>query len=152
APAPDSAPVDGGDVFIVGGGNSAGQAAVHLARAAASVTLVVRGERLGGGMSDYLVRELDETPNIRVLLRTEVVHGVGTGRLTGLVLRDAHGTSKEVPADALYVMIGAHPHTDWLDGALVRDEQGYVLTGTDVLARDTHAWPLERPPMLLETS
>jgi thioredoxin reductase (NADPH) len=137
-------------VFVVGGGNSAGQAALHLAASGASVTLVVRADRLGASMSDYLVRELDEAAAVDVRLRTEVVAASGAARLTGLTLRDGDGSLEEVAADALYVLIGAHPHTDWLDGTLARDEQGYILTGADVSTGD--GWPLERPPMLLETS
>ena len=140
----------GAAVFVVGGGNSAGQAAVHLARSAASVTLVVRGDRLGASMSDYLVQELAETANIQVRLGTEVVDGAGAGRLERITLRDRErGTTEEVSADALYVMIGARPQTGWLEGAVARDRQGYVLTGRDL---DQAAWPLERPPMLMETS
>jgi thioredoxin reductase (NADPH) len=153
AAASDAATVDGGEVFIVGAGSSAGQAAVHLARSAASVTLLVRGERLAASMSEYLLRELEDAPNIRIRLRTEVVNGSGSARLRGLTLRDnTRGTREEVPADALYVMIGAEPHTDWLAGTLARDEQGYILTGGDVPLQDAHGWPLDRPPMLLETS
>ncbi len=145
--------VDGAEVFIVGAGNSAGQAAVHLARSAASVTLLVRGEGLSTSMSDYLVRELDHTANIRIRLQTEVVGGVGTNQLAGLTLRDkVRGTTEDVAADALYVMIGGDPHTDWLAGTLARDDQGYLLTGGDVAQHDGHRWPLDRPPMLLETS
>jgi thioredoxin reductase (NADPH) len=104
-------------------------------------------------MSDYLVRELEETPSIGIRTRTEVVDAAGGARLTSLTLRNNDdGATEEVPADALYVMIGAHPHTDWLDGALARDEGGYVLTGRDVTAQRAFPWPLERPPMLLETS
>ena len=140
----------GAAVFVVGGGNSAGQAAVHLARSAASVTLVVRGDRLGASMSDYLVQELAETANIQVRLGTEVVDGAGAGRLERITLRDRErGTTEEVAADALYVMIGARPQTGWLESAVARDRQGYVLTGRDL---DQAAWPLERPPMLMETS
>ena len=140
----------GASAYVVGGGNSAGQAAVHLARSAASVTLVVRGTRLGASMSDYLVRELAETPNIHVRLGTEVVDGAGTGRLERITLRDRErGTTEEVAADALYVMIGARPQTGWLEGAVERDGQGYVLTGRDL---DQASWPLDRPPMLMETS
>lgn len=143
----------GADVVVVGGGNSAGQAAVHLARSAASVTLVVRGERLSASMSDYLVRELGETPNVRVLLATEVVAGGGRGRLERVTLRDKrHGTTTEVRADALYVMIGARPQTAWLEGAVARDPQGFVLTGRDIVGEPGSGWPLERPPMLMETS
>ena len=140
----------GAAAYVVGGGNSAGQAAVHLARSAASVTLVVRGDRLGASMSDYLVRELAETPNIQVRLGTEVVAGAGADRLERITLRDRGGeTTEDVSADALYVMIGARPQTGWLDGAVERDRQGYVLTGRDVAS---DSWPLERPPMLMETS
>jgi thioredoxin reductase (NADPH) len=140
----------GAAAYVVGGGNSAGQAAVHLARSAASVTLVVRGERLGASMSDYLVGELAETANIQVRLGTEVVDGGGSGRLERITLRDRErGTTEEVAADALYVMIGARPQTEWLDGTVARDGQGYVLTGRDL---DQASWPLERPPMLMETS
>jgi thioredoxin reductase (NADPH) len=149
----DAAAVQGARVFVVGAGNSAGQAALHLAEAGATVTLVVRGGDLGASMSDYLVRELEEAPAITVDVHTEVVGAGGHSRLTSLTLRDnATATRFEVAADALYVMIGAHPHTDWLHGVLARDEHGYVLTGPDLVARDGGAWPLERPPMLLETS
>jgi len=140
----------GAAAFVVGGGNSAGQAAVHLARSAASVTLVVRGDRLGASMSDYLVQELAETANIQVRLGTEVVDGAGSAGLERVTLRDRErGTTEEVAADALYVMIGARPQTGWLEGAVARDRQGYVLTGRDL---DQAGWPLERPPMLMETS
>jgi thioredoxin reductase (NADPH) len=149
----DAVATDGADVFVVGAGNSAGQAAVYLARSAAEVTLVVRGERLGASMSDYLVRQLEETPNIRIRLRTEVIDGGGAGRLETLTLRDsARGVTAEVPADALYVMIGAHPHAEWLDGTLARDDQGFILTGVDVGSNGMGPRPLDRPPMLLETS
>jgi thioredoxin reductase (NADPH) len=145
--------VTGARVFVVGAGNSAGQAVVHLAAAGASVTLVVRGDDLAASMSDYLVRELAETPSVEVRLHTEVVGAQGRGHLSGLTLRDnASGSTEDVPVDALYVMIGAHPHTDWLDGVLARDEHGYLLTGSDVLAQNAFEWPLERPPLLLETS
>jgi thioredoxin reductase (NADPH) len=149
----DAAAVEGARVFIVGAGNSAGQAAVHLAAAGAAVTLVVRGRNVGSSMSEYLVRELEQTPGIGIRLRTEVVGVGGRTHLTGLTLRDdGDGSTQDLDADLLYVMIGGHPHTDWLDGALARDEHGYVLTGPDVAAQDHYAWPLERPPMLLETS
>jgi thioredoxin reductase (NADPH) len=153
ASASDAAPADGGAVFIVGAGNSAGQAAVHLAQSAASVTLVVRGDRLAASMSDYLVHQLAETPNVELRLRTEVVDAHGEGRLTALTLRDdSRGATEQVGADALYVMIGAEPHTAWLAGAVERDEQGYVLTGGSVAAGRGEPWPLARPPLLLETS
>jgi thioredoxin reductase (NADPH) len=154
AAASDPGPVAGADVFVVGAGNSAGQAAAHLARLAATVTLLVRGDHLEATMSDYLVRELEQTPNIRIRLRTEVIGGGGAGRLSSLVLRDrVREVTEEVAADALYVMIGAHPHTDWLAGTLARDGAGYILTGADIpAAHDADPWPLARPPMLQETS
>jgi thioredoxin reductase (NADPH) len=141
----------GARVYVVGAGNSAGQAAVHLARSAASVTLLVRRDRLGATMSDYLVRQLEETANIEIRLRTEITGGGGEGRLSSLTLRDdTRGVVEEVAADALYVMIGAEPHTDWLAGTLARDDQGYILTGPALAGQP--GWPLQRPPMLLETS
>jgi thioredoxin reductase (NADPH) len=145
----------GEDVYVVGAGNSAGQAAVHLSGYAASVTIVTIDERLGEFMSDYLVKEVSATPNIRVVLHTEVVDGHGRQRLEGLTLRDRHtGATRTVPASALFVLIGAEPRTDWLEGVVERDERGYVLTGRDLVrdGRLAPAWPLERPPLLLETS
>jgi thioredoxin reductase (NADPH) len=141
----------GQDVLVVGAGNSAGQAALHLARHARSVTMVVRGPGLGVTMSDYLVTVVAETPNIEVLLGTEVVDGAGAGGLESVTLLDrASGARREVPATALFVLIGAEPRTEWLAGAVARDERGFVLTGRD-LERDG-GWPLTRPPLLLETS
>jgi thioredoxin reductase (NADPH) len=144
--------MEGQDVFVVGAGNSAGQAALHLARYAASVTLLVRGPDLSRTMSEYLVREIGQAPNVAVRLRTQVADGLGDHRLEGLALRRDDAV-EEVPAAALFVMIGGEPRTGWLAG-LARDDRGYVLTGHDLL-RDGHApagWPLERPPLLLETS
>jgi thioredoxin reductase (NADPH) len=153
AAAADTGDVDGTHVFVVGAGNSAGQAAVHLARSAASVTVLVRRDRLGATMSDYLVRQLEETPNIEIRLSTEIIDGGGAGRLSTLTLRDhARELTEEVSADALYVMIGAVPHTEWLAGTLARDDQGYIITGVGLAEQDAHPWPLARPPMLLETS
>jgi thioredoxin reductase (NADPH) len=146
----------GEDVFVVGAGNSAGQAAIHLAAYAASVTIVTIDERLGEFMSDYLVRKVEATPNIAVLLHTEVVDGHGRQRLEGLTLRDRHtGATREVPASAMFVLIGAEPRTDWLEGAVERDERGYVLTGRDLTGAGgwpAPGWPLERQPLPLETS
>ena len=143
--------VAGEDVYVVGGANSAGQAALHLARYARRVTLVVRAESLDAGMSHYLVRQVEATPNVEVRLGTEIVGGGGDGWLEQLVLRDrATGDEETVAADDLFIMIGARPHTDWLPPEVARDEQGFVLTGTDL--GDEHAWPLDRDPFLLETS
>jgi thioredoxin reductase (NADPH) len=146
--------MEGQDVFVVGAGNSAGQAALHLAKYAASVTLVVRGSDLCARMSDYLVQEIEHAPNVTVRLDTQVVDGLGSWRLEGLVLRRrSDGATEEVSAAALFVMIGAEPHTDWLAG-VERDDRGYILTGHDLLGRDglPAGWPHRRPPLLLETS
>ncbi|WP_203702484.1 FAD-dependent oxidoreductase [Asanoa iriomotensis] len=135
----------GRDVYVLGGANSAGQAAVYLARYARRVTLVVRASSLAAGMSHYLVREVEATPNVSVRLGTEIVGGGGSGSLERLVLR---GVAEEtVDADGLFVMIGARPFTEWLPPEIDRDAQGFLLTGEDV-----RAWPLARRPFLLETS
>ncbi|HEX8133100.1 MAG TPA: FAD-dependent oxidoreductase [Actinomycetes bacterium] len=138
----------GEHVFVVGAGNSAGQAALHLARFAASVTIVAIEHDLGERMSDYLVQQLLATPNVRLRLHHEVVDGHGRRHLEGLTLRDRDtGATQEVDASALFVLIGAEPRTDWLHGAVERDANGYLLTG-----RDLAGWPLQRGPLLLETS
>jgi thioredoxin reductase (NADPH) len=145
----------GQEVYVVGAGNSAGQAALHLARYARTVTVVVRGAALGASMSEYLVTVLEASPNVRVLLHTEVVDGAGSNGLESLVLADrVSGQRREVPAAALFVLIGAEPRTAWLRGSVELDERGFLLTGRDLL-RDgacPPGWPLRRPPMLLETS
>jgi thioredoxin reductase (NADPH) len=146
----------GEDVFVIGGGNSAGQAVVHLARHARQVTLLVRGPSLSASMSDYLIREIDDASNIRVRFRTRVVGAGGAGQLQELTLRDAERELDEtVPASALFIMIGADPHTDWLPTEVARDERGFVRTGPAVIqaaAAGTTRWPLERPPFPTETS
>jgi thioredoxin reductase (NADPH) len=147
--------LEGQHVFVAGAGNSAGQAALHLARWAASVTIVVRGDGLDQTMSDYLVQHIEHAPNIAVRLRTEVVDGQGGTRLERLSLQDRHDrATEEVAAAALFVMIGAEPRTEWLAGALQRDDAGYILTGHDLLrdGKPPPGWPLRRPPLLFETS
>jgi thioredoxin reductase (NADPH) len=147
--------MQGQDVFVVGAGNSAGQASLHLARWAASVTILARGDALGQSMSDYLVQQIERAPNIAVRLHTEVVDGKGGRRLEGLSLRDRHsGATEDIPAAALFVMIGAQPHTEWLAGTVKRDDRGYILTGHDLLhaGKPPPGWPYQRPPLLLETS
>jgi thioredoxin reductase (NADPH) len=140
----------GEDVYVVGGANSAGQAALHLARYAARVTVLVRGASLASGMSDYLVRQIEATPNIVVRLGTQVIGGRGGTRLEALTLWHAHEQRQEhVPAAAVFILIGAEPHTDWLAPVLSLDERGFVLTGRDVPAAD---WPLARDPHPFETS
>jgi thioredoxin reductase (NADPH) len=148
----ESRAMTGQQVFIVGAGNSAGQAAVHLANHARTVTLLVRGDRLQTSMSSYLIRAIEATPNIAVRLRTEVVDGGGNGTLESLTLADRDRDVREtVAANALFVMIGGEPNTRWLPPAVARDAHGYVLTGRDVLdaPRDTHP---QREPLALETS
>ena len=146
--------VQGRDVVVVGGGNSAGQAAVHLARYARSVTMLVRGPSLAATMSTYLITEITGHPAISVRVRTEIVDGGGSGGLETLTVVDhTTGRPATIAATALFVLIGAEPHTEWLAGTVARDPQGYLLTGQLAgTAGATPVWPLERPPMLLETS
>jgi thioredoxin reductase (NADPH) len=149
----ESRAMQGQDVFIVGAGNSAGQAAIHLARHARTVTLVVRSASLGRSMSAYLVREIESTPNVVVRYRTEVIDGGGGERLERLTLVDrARQASDEVAAAALFIMIGGEPHTQWLPKELARDEQGYLATGRDVLHQFPADWSAGRDPLPLETS
>jgi thioredoxin reductase (NADPH) len=145
----------GQEVCVVGGGNSAGQAARHLSKHARRVTLLVLGESLTAHMSQYLVEEIEATENIQVRLNTQVLDGGGQGRLEHLVLKDrASGLTETFPAAALFVLIGATPHTAWLPEEVMRDERGYIITGNDLLRDGSppEGWPLERAPMLLETS
>ncbi|SFL38491.1 FAD-dependent oxidoreductase [Geodermatophilus ruber] len=143
--------VAGEEVYIVGGANSAGQAALHLARYAKRVTLLVRAARLDAGMSHYLVREVEEAPNIEVRTSTEVVDGGGDGRLEHLVLRDrADGAEETVSAYALFLMIGARPHTEWLPPTVERDPAGFVMTGADLSAEALLGFG--RPALALEAS
>jgi thioredoxin reductase (NADPH) len=140
------------EVYVVGGANSAGQAALHLAEYARRVTLVVRAESLEKGMSHYLVRQVEGAHNLEVRLGTEVVGGGGDGWLEHLVLRSgADGVTEKVEADELFLMIGAHPNTDWLPAELALGDGGFIRTGTDL--ESDGSWPLEeRSPLSLETS
>ncbi|MCU0310159.1 MAG: FAD-dependent oxidoreductase [Acidimicrobiales bacterium] len=139
----------GRSCIVVGGGNSAGQAAVHLGRYADDVTVLVRSESLATSMSDYLIREIDAAPNVEVRYGAEVVGGGGPGRLDHLVVRDrATGQEARVGTDALFVLIGSYPGTEWLAPALARDEWGFVCTGQDLPAWDNR----DRAPLPLETS
>ncbi|WP_405532221.1 FAD-dependent oxidoreductase [Streptomyces avidinii] len=143
-------------VFIVGGANSAGQAAVHFAKYAARVTILVRAASLDASMSRYLIDEIDRTPNIEVKVRTTVVGLDGEEHLERLTVHDADtGTDTEVPARFMFTFIGARPHTDWLAGVVERDEYGFVLTGSDLISNGGELpaeWSLERAPYPLETS
>ena len=143
----------GRSVVVVGGGNSAGQAAIHLAKFAAHVSIVVRREGLSETMSDYLIREIDATGNIDVRPRTEVVGGGGDGKLEWLDLsvRDAAGETRteRVEASGLCLLLGADPACDWLPDAITRDAGGYMQTGRDV---PKDHWLDGRPPASLETA
>jgi thioredoxin reductase (NADPH) len=145
-------------VYIVGAGNSAGQAAMHLADYASKVVMVLRGRDLGDRMSQYLVKRIQECtgqgPCIEVLTRTEVVGCRGGERLEGLTLKNLEtGALSKVDSNFLFVFIGAAPQTDWLGDQVARDSHGFIVTGPDLdPARDLKAWPLERPPFLLEAS
>ncbi len=144
-----------GDAFVVGGGNSAGQAAMHLSRYAASVTVVIRGRTLASGMSHYLQRALAATANISVRTETEVLDGGGVDKLEHLTLRRrSSGETELLPASGLFIMIGAEPLTDWLPGELERDDDGYLLTGLDLVQGRTviGGWPVARAPLTLETN
>ncbi len=142
--------LEGTDVVVVGAGNSGGQAAVHLARYAARVTIVARREALAATMSAYLVNEIEADGRIEVRTGTEVVGGGGDGRLEWLDLAQ-HGTGERsrVAASGLFVLIGTETRTGWLPQAVQRDDHGFVLTGADL---DDAGWPLARPPYALETS
>ena len=143
------------DVYIVGGANSAGQAAVHFSEVARSVTMLVRGDSLGKSMSHYLVERIKEIPNITVLANSEVARVEGDDRLAKIFIqRHDLGTIEEHEAGALFVFIGAEPHTQWLEGTLVRDEKGFLITGQNLLpgGKRPPGWSLKRDPYLLETN
>jgi thioredoxin reductase (NADPH) len=146
--------VSGQSVYVVGAGNSAGQAALHLAKWADRVTLVVRGGNLERSMSTYLIEEIAASANVEVLLQTRVVDGSGGHRLEAVTLADdAAGTSRTVPAGALFVLIGATPHTAWLPPAVARDSHGFVVAGSELAHDDLlGGWLLPRSPRAFETS
>jgi thioredoxin reductase (NADPH) len=142
--------MEGQDVFVVGGGNSAGQAAVHLSRFARSVTILVRRPDLAETMSDYLVGEIEYNARIAVRTCTAVVDGGGDGRLEWLCLEDVRtGDRERVPAYGLFLLLGAEPRSDWLPGAVARDPRGFVLTGRDV---PQETWAGGLPPEPLATT
>jgi thioredoxin reductase (NADPH) len=150
----DAQALSGQDAYVVGGGNSAGQAAMHLARYA-RVTILCRGSSLADSMSRYLRDEIAAAENIEVRLGTEVVDGGGESRLEHLTIRDRPtGETATVPAAALFLLIGATPHTGWLPPEIERDERGWLLTGRDVAEAGGRfsRWSLERAPFTYETS
>ena len=149
----EAASVTGEDIYIVGGANSAGQAAVFFSAHARTVTILVRGASLEDAMSQYLVERIHATANITVAVRSEVAGVGGTDRLQSITIRDIKtGEEQTVPATAMFVFIGAIPHTGWLDGVVARDEHGFVLTGPDLAGHDLAGWPADRHPHLLEGS
>ncbi|HEU5267456.1 MAG TPA: FAD-dependent oxidoreductase, partial [Jatrophihabitans sp.] len=152
----EAASCAGQDVYIVGGANSAGQAAVYLSRAAKSVTLLVRGSSLEQSMSYYLIQQLDQIGNVQVRPCTEVLEMHGTDHLERISLRDnTTGATDTVDAGWAFIFIGAAPRTDWLDGVVVRDERGFVLAGPDLGATREAlppGWIPDRLPFHLETS
>lgn len=141
-------------VYLVGAGNSAGQAALHFAKWAKRVTVVVRGESLEQSMSKYLIDALAATDNVEVSIRSRVVDGSGDTELRSLrIVDDADGSQREVEADGLFVMIGASPHTGWLPAAVARDAHGFVVAGAELIHdRLLDDWLLPRSPMAFETS
>ena len=150
----ESRAMHGQDVFIAGAGNSAGQAALDLARYARAVTLVARGDGLAKSMSSYLIRAIESTPNVAVRLHTEVIDGAGDGALESITLADrARDTQEEVSAAAVFIMIGGEPHTQWLSEEIARDAAGYLVTGRNLLEHPEASWKHpRRDPLPLETS
>ena len=143
------------DVYIVGGANSAGQAAVHFSQYARSVNMLVRADSLSHSMSHYLIQRIETIPNIKVETRTEVTEVHGDERLTGLTVRHCDtNTTEHRNAGALFIFIGAEPRTDWLDGIVCRDGKGFILTGQNLLqdGKRPPGWTLDRDPALLETN
>lgn len=143
------------EVYIVGGGNSAGQAAMYLSKFARSVYIIIRKEDLTSSMSSYLIDQIKGTANIYVLGKTEIKEALGNDRLSGLVISSLDGTTVETKkADALYIFIGAKPYTDWIGKEIIRNDKGFIETGRDVKNHDqfNKTWKLNRDPFLLETS
>jgi thioredoxin reductase (NADPH) len=142
---------DGEEVYVVGGANSAGQAAMYLSRTAKSVTVAVRAPSLQASMSHYLVQQIEQNPKITVRTCTEVRRATGDDHLEKLTLVDNRtGETHDVTCGRMFIFIGAAPRTDWLDGVVARDDHGFILTGPDL--RNVCGWTLDRPPHHLETS
>jgi thioredoxin reductase (NADPH) len=145
----------GETVYIVGGANSAGQAAMHFSKFAGKVIMLVRGESLASTMSHYLIEQIEKTPNIEVWLQTQVVEVHGDARLEAITIcRGSSPAPEKLPASSLFIFIGAQPRTEWLGDLIARDERGFVLSGPDLLRNGKRpaSWTLDRDPSLLETS
>jgi thioredoxin reductase (NADPH) len=139
------------EVYVIGGANSAGQAAMHLSREANSVTILVRAPSLSASMSYYLIQQIEQNPKITVRTCTEVQRATGDDHLEKLTLVDNRtGDTEEVTCARMFIFIGAAPRTEWLDGVVARDDHGFILTGPDL--RNVCGWTLDRPPHHLETS
>ena len=143
------------DVYVIGGANSAGQAAMYFSKYARQVVMLVRGGSLAAGMSQYLIEQIKQTANIHVELNSQVTEVFGTDRLEEIaILCSTSGETQRVPAVSLFIFIGAAPATEWLHGAVERDDKGFILTGSDLVnaGKPPKGWPLEREPWLLEAS
>ena len=142
-------------MFVVGGANSAGQAAMMLSKYAGKVTVLVRGETLEAGMSQYLIDQIQATSNIDVRLNTEVIRVAGDGHLQEITMHNrADDTQETREAAGLFIFIGARPHSDFVQNVVAQDRRGFILTGPDLLIDGAWqgSWALERDPYLLETS
>jgi len=145
----------GNDVYIIGGGNSAGQAAMHLSKFAKNVYVLIRKDSLTSSMSHYLIEQINNTENITVLGRTEVVEAMGEGRLDEIVVKNSTtNETKTLKAQSLFIFIGTRPHTDWIKSDIVKNDKGYIETGRDLHKYDDFKvlWKLDRQPYLLESS
>jgi len=143
------------DVYIVGGANSAGQAAMYFSRYARRIVMLVRGASLKASMSQYLIDQIKQTENIRVEYNSSVVEARGEEHLEAISVHCTEsGETNTYPANSLFILIGAMPHTDWLEGVIERDEHGFILSGADLLrdGKPPRGWNLDRPPGLLETN
>jgi thioredoxin reductase (NADPH) len=146
---------EGGKVFVIGGANSAGQGAMFLSRYASQVTMLIRGDSLRKSMSQYLIDQIDGTGNISVLANTEVTAVAGTEHLEAITIKNRkNGETETVPADAMFIFIGAVPHSDIVAGIVELDEAGFIITGQDLIrdGRRPRNWKLRRDPFLMETS
>ena len=143
----------GETVYIIGGANSAGQAAMHFAKFAGKVIMLVRGESLASTMSHYLIEQIEKTPQIEVWTQTSLIAVHGDSRLSGITIQRA-GEGQQLPASSLFIFIGAQPRTEWLGDLIERDERGFVLSGPDLLrdGKRPSSWTLDRDPGLLETN
>ena len=145
----------GETVYIIGGANSAGQAAMHFSKFAEKVVMLIRGPSLASTMSHYLIEQIEKTPNIEVWTRTSVVAVHGESRLSGITIQCApSGETKDLPATSLFIFIGAQPRTEWLGSLVERDERGFILSGPDLIhdGEKPASWTLGRDPGLLETN